>query len=350
MPNLLPFIFTAGSLVILAPFLYQIARPFVTPFLLAVILAIVIYPAHRWVCARVRRPAVATVITTIAAVLLLAGVLGLAGFAVTRELGTAFDTISERSADEGGWPALATRTTDWALDALASRLPIDRQALRTEFLTRMKAFAGYLAAHIGAALGGLTTVLINFVLVTVFLYFLLLYGVDWSDRLASVIPLEHDATRRLFDTVRDSVVANVNGVLIVAMVQGALLAAAFWFIGLRAPLLWGAAGGLASIIPMVGPPLIWVPVAVGFLLTGAYWKAVVLGLWGMLVVGTVDNILRPIIVGAREKLHPVLIALAMIGGTFAFGPLGILLGPLIVSLSGALLKELRRLLTDETVA
>ena len=76
---------------------------------------------------------------------------------------------------------------------------------------------------------------------------------------------------------------------------------------------------------------------------GSYWKALLLGLWGSLVVGSVDNVLRPFVVGAREKQHPVLIALAAIGGTYAFGPLGLLLGPLVVSLVAALLQEIQKL-------
>ena len=91
-------------------------------------------------------------------------------------------------------------------------------------------------------------------------------------------------------------------------------------------------------------------VAIAFLLVGSYWKALLLGLWGSLVVGSVDNVLRPFVVGAREKQHPVLIALAAIGGTYAFGPLGILLGPLVVSLVAALLKEIQKLVPPSVVA
>jgi predicted PurR-regulated permease PerM len=83
---------------------------------------------------------------------------------------------------------------------------------------------------------------------------------------------------------------------------------------------------------------------------GSYWKAVVLALWASLVVGSVDNVLRPFVVGAREKQHPILIALAAIGGTYAFGPMGILLGPLVVSLAAALLKEIQGLVSPNPAA
>jgi predicted PurR-regulated permease PerM len=88
---------------------------------------------------------------------------------------------------------------------------------------------------------------------------------------------------------------------------------------------------LASIIPVVGAALVWVPVAIAFLLMGSYWKALLLGLWGSLVVGSVDNVLRPFVVGARDRQHPMLIALAAIGGTYA-SVYGNSFGPLVVSL------------------
>lgn len=139
------------------------------------------------------------------------------------------------------------------------------------------------------------------------------------------------------------------GVLAAAVGQGLFLSLGFWFVGVRSPALWGAVGGLASIIPVVGAPLVWVPVAIAYFLMGSYWKALALGIWGALVVGSIDNVLRPLVVGSRDKHHPVLIALAAIGGAYAFGPLGILLGPLVVSLAAALLKEIQTLINDQRI-
>jgi predicted PurR-regulated permease PerM len=107
--------------------------------------------------------------------------------------------------------------------------------------------------------------------------------------------------------------------------------------------LWGFIGGLASIIPIVGAPLVWLPVVVAYIFLGAYWKALILAIWGALIVGSVDNVVRPLIVGSGEKQHPVLIALAAIGGTYAFGALGILLGPLLVSLAAGVIEEMQEL-------
>ena len=340
-----PLIFLSVLLASLLPSLLRIAWPFLTSFILASILAIVINPANKWLSRRVHRLGLATFFTTFAAVFLLGIILVFAGFALTQELTTTYDGLSRRSLEEGGWPALVTHTVDRVVDALATRLPLNTDAIRTELLDGMRTVTGYLRNNVGAAVGGVTSVLITGLLTTIFLYFLLRYGEGWIGRLAALTPLDPRVTASLLQTVHDSVVANVNGVLAVAFSQGLFLSLGFWFVGLRSPVLWGAIGGLASIIPVVGSSLIWVPVVIAFVFMGSYWKALLLGLWGALVVAVVDNVLRPFVVGARDKQHPMLIVLAAIGGTYAFGVLGILLGPLVVSLAAALLKEIQELVS-----
>ncbi len=336
-------IFLAVLLGALLPSLLQIAWPFLTSFMLASILAIVIHPMNQWLTRRIHLPGLATSLTTCATVLVLGAILTFVGLTLVQELSATYDALSRRSLEEGGWPTLVTHTTDRVVEALATRLPLNKDAIRSELLRGMTTAAGYLRNNLGAAVGGVSSVLIAGLLTTVFLYFLLRHGEDWIDRLAVLTPLDPPVTARLVQAMHDSVVANVNGVFAVALGQGLFLGLGFWFVGVRSPVLWGTIGGLASIIPVVGSPLVWLPVVAGFLFTGSYWKALLLGLWGALVVGSVDNVLRPFVVRARDKQHPILIALAAIGGTYAFGVLGILLGPVVVSLAAALLKEIQEL-------
>jgi predicted PurR-regulated permease PerM len=340
-----PLIFLAVLLASLLPSLLRIAWPFLTSFILASVVAIVINPANKWLGCRVHPPGLATFLTTFATVLVLGTILAFAGVALAQELTTTYDGLSRRSLEEGGWPALVTHTTDRVVDALATRLPLNADAIRTELLDGMRAAAGFLRNNVGGAVGGVTSVLITGLLTTIFLYFLLRHGEAWIDRLAVMTPLDPSVAAGLLRTVHDSVVANVNGVLAVAFGQGLFLGLGFWFVGVRSSALWGAIGGLASIIPVVGSPLVWVPVVIAFVFMGSYWKALLLGFWGALVVASVDNVLRPFVVGARGEQHPMLIALAAIGGTYAFGVLGILLGPLVIALVAALLKEIQKLVS-----
>ncbi|MGO9096870.1 MAG: AI-2E family transporter [Bryobacteraceae bacterium] len=343
MPHRGPLVFLAVLLAVLLPLLFLMASPFITSFILAAVIAIVMYPVKEWLSQRLHRPGLATFLTTFVTVSLLGILLALAGITLTRELTSAYNALSQRSLEQGGWPALVAGTTDRVAGALATRLPVDKEAIRTELIDRMKAVSGYLLSKAGAAVGGVTSAAVTFLLVTIFLYFLLRYGEDCAVRLAALTPLDARTTASLLRTVRDSVVGIVTGVFASMAGQGLLLILGFWLVGVRSPVLWGALGGLASVVPLVGASLVWAPVVIAFLLMGAYWKALFLGLWSLLLLGSVENVLRPFLVGARAKQHPMLIALAAIGGAYAFGPLGILLGPLVVSLAAALLKEIKQL-------
>ena len=344
MPHKGLLIFLTALLVLLLPLMLQVAWPFFTSFLLACILAIILHPVQEWLSARTRRPVLASFLTTFAAVFVLGILVFSVGMTLTHELRSAYNALNQRSLEEGGWPALAARSTDRVVDAVATRLPIDKAAIRTELIERMKGASAYLLRQAGVAVGGVTNFLVTSLLVTIFLYFLLRKGSGWIAQLAALTPLDPPVRDRLLGTVRDSVMANLTGMLAVVIAQGLLLSLGFWIIGMRSPLLYGMLGGLASILPVVGAFLVWAPVAIAYVLEAAYWKAVFLTLWGALIVGSADNVLRPWIVGKRDKLHPILIALAAIGGTYAFGALGILLGPLLFSVFAALLKEIRRLL------
>ncbi len=340
MPRRGSLIFLLILLAALTPVLFQMSRPFLSALLLASVIAIIIHPAQEKLSLRLGRPGLATLLTTLAAVFLLASLIALLSYTLSREVAAAYNALSRRSS-ANGWPALFADGVDRVADLLAARFPVDRDAIRAELMLRLKSASSYLLGTVGAAVSGVTSFAVNSILVGVFLYFFLRHGEQWIARLATLARIPPSSTNRIVGAMRNSVVANVSGVFAVAAGQGLLLILGFWFVGLRAPVLWGAIGGLASLIPIVGAPLVWVPVVIGYLAEGAYTKALILGLWGAFVVGTIDNILRPLVVSVRNRQHPLLIGLAAIGATFAFGPLGFLLGPLAVSLTAALLSEIQ---------
>jgi predicted PurR-regulated permease PerM len=342
-----PLIFLSVILAILLPFVAKVAWPFFTPFILASVLAIVMNPVKEWLIRRIHRPGLSAFLITFVTVTVLVVILVFAGFTLSQELTSAYDAFNKSSLEEGGWPALVNKTNERIVELIAKRLPIDKEAIRTEIIDRMKEASAYVLGNVGVAVGEVTNAVIICFLLTIFLYFLLRYGGGWVNKLAALTPLDSHSASRIIRTVHDSVVANLSGVFVVAIGQGFLLGLGFWFVGIHSPVLWGTVGALASIIPVVGAALIWLPVVIAYVVMGSYWKALILGLWCALIVGSLDNVLRPIVVGLRDKQHPMLIALAAIGGTFAFGPLGILLGPLVVSLFAVLLNEMQNAVKPE---
>ena len=314
-----------------------------TAFILASILAIVIHPAKELLRRWIRHHGVATFLTTFATVSILGALLTFAGLKITSELEQLYSELSLNSLEEGDWPALAATAADRITDKLSEHFPINEEAARTSLINGMKTSSLYLLGHVGFAVSGVTSFFINCMMTTVFLYFLLRYGSVWIQKLAVLMPLEQPTTINIIKTIRDSVTANVNGMLAVIIGQSVLLMYGFWFTGVRSHVLWGTIGGFASIVPVVGSTLIWVPVAIGFLFMGSYGKALFLAAWGFIIVGSSDNILRSVIVGKQEKQHPMMVALAAIGGVYAFGVLGIMLGPLAITLAAALIKEINQL-------
>lgn len=164
------------------------------------------------------------------------------------------------------------------------------------------------------------------------LFFLLRDGETLSAQAARALPLKPQHTRLLLNQFATVVRATMKGNVVVALVQGTLGGLAFWVLGISGPLLWGALMALLSLLPAVGAALVWGPVALYLLSTGSIWSAVGLTVWGVLVIGLVDNVLRPILVGKDTRLPDYLVLIATLGGLSAFGLNGFVIGPVIAAL------------------
>ena len=163
------------------------------------------------------------------------------------------------------------------------------------------------------------------------LYFLFRDGERLSQSVARSIPLHPQHTRRLLTQFATVVRATVKGNIVVALVQGALGAIAFSFLGLPGAVLWGALMALLSLLPAVGAVLVWGPVAAYFYFTGEVAKGVGLTVWGALVIGLVDNLLRPMLVGKDTRMPDYLVLVATLGGIVVFGLNGFVIGPVIAA-------------------
>ncbi|GAB3658760.1 AI-2E family transporter [Ramlibacter alkalitolerans] len=164
------------------------------------------------------------------------------------------------------------------------------------------------------------------------LFFLFRDGEQLSQSIARAIPLHPQHTRRLLTQFATVVRATVKGNIVVALVQGALGSLAFWVLGLPGALLWGAVMALLSLLPAVGAAMVWGPIAIYYFLTGALVKAIGLAVWGALVIGLVDNVLRPILVGKDTRMPDYLVLVATLGGIVVFGLNGFVIGPVIAAI------------------
>lgn len=164
------------------------------------------------------------------------------------------------------------------------------------------------------------------------LFFLLRDGVMLRKRILDAIPLSTQHKRHLFAKFTTVIRATVKGNIAVAATQGVLGGLIFWFLGIQGALLWAVLMGFLSLLPAVGAGLIWGPVAVYFLLTGAIWQAVTLVVFGVFVIGLVDNIMRPILVGKDTQMPDYVVLISTLGGLAIFGLNGFVIGPVIAAL------------------
>ena len=156
------------------------------------------------------------------------------------------------------------------------------------------------------------------------------------------LPLTGAEAGELFKVTADTVHATVYGTLGVALLQGTLGGLMFWWLGLPAPLLWGAVMAVLSVLPVLGAALVWVPAAAYLALSGEWTDAIILSAFGIVVIGLVDNLVYPLIVKGRIRLHAVPVFIAILGGLIVFGASGIVLGPLLLALTDELVTLWRR--------
>jgi len=164
------------------------------------------------------------------------------------------------------------------------------------------------------------------------LFFLLRDGEALARRIKNAIPLRADHLRDLFAKLAIVIRATVKGNIVLAILQGALGGLMFWILDIHAPVLWGALMAFLSLLPAVGAALVWAPVAVYLLVTGAVWQAVILIVFGVLVIGLVDNVLRPILVGKDTKMPDFIVLFSTLGGIAIFGLNGFVIGPVIAAM------------------
>ena len=173
---------------------------------------------------------------------------------------------------------------------------------------------------------------VSFFIMLYLLFFFLRDGGALSRRIKEAIPLEAEIKRDIFSKFTTVIRATVKGNIVVAMLQGALGGLIFWFLGIHAPVLWGTLMAFLSLLPAVGAAMVWIPVAIYFLATGAIWQGVLLIAYGVLVIGLVDNILRPVLVGKDTKMPDYVVLVSTIGGMSLFGLNGFVIGPVIAAM------------------
>ena len=192
---------------------------------------------------------------------------------------------------------------------------------------------------VGGVLG--TGLKIGFALFT--LFYLLRDSRTITPAVMKMLPLEEAQTKAVFKRCREVIRASVQGVMVIAALQGALVGAALWVLGIPSAVLWGFVAFVFSMIPMLGSAIVWGPAALYLAAGGHYVQAIGLAIWGGLLIGSLDNVLRPRLVGQRAGLHDLIIFFSVLGGLQVFGILGLFVGPVVVAVALAVVEIFRQM-------
>ncbi len=311
-----------------------VAWPFLKPLLLAALLAGLFHPLYRWITRFVgdRRSLGAAVTLLVLFVLGLGPVSAFLGIVVQQAL-----TISEQALpwlNEHLGTASSFNVHDWLVQrfpALAKYVPSQEQLLE-HVGTAAKTAGGFLVTFASRMTATTAAFLLNLFVMFYAMFFFFRDGHKILERIFYYTPLSDEDETRMLARLTSITRATVKGTLVIGVIQGALAGVAFWVAGIDGAALWGTIMTILSIIPGIGAALVWVPAVIILFVTGQHLTATLLAAWCAAVVGTVDNFLRPVLVGRDAKMPDLLILIGTLGGLFLFGPIGFIVGPIVCGL------------------
>ncbi|MGK5025961.1 AI-2E family transporter [Janthinobacterium sp. RB2R34] len=311
-----------------------ILLPYAGAIFWGMILAIVFAPVYRWVLQKTRgRATLSSILVLLLILVIVILPLSLISGALVNQASAVVELV--RSGDitvASSFGKVMDALPSWAVNLL-DRFHITSLASLQDKLTAGASQVSQAVAVKAINIGLYTfDFLTSLGILMYLLFFLLRDGAALTTRIRAAIPLSRKYKQRLFNNFTTVIRATVKGNILIAIAQGALGGLIFWFLDVRAPLLWGVLMAFLSLLPAIGAALVWAPVAIYFLATGSIWQGVTLIAFGVLVIGLVDNLLRPVLVGKDTRMPDYVVLLSTVGGMALFGLHGFVIGPIVAAM------------------
>ena len=314
-------------------------RPFIDVLGWAAVLVIVFYPVHRRLAARIRRPGLSALASSLLVLIVLVAPLIFLIASLANELtGAARSLPGHVPAFLEALAPLTRRVSGWLHDRLLVDAARSQTVIAEQINNAVIALLGQSVGWVGDIIGGIFKAF--FVIFT--MYYLFRDGDKFVRALPRILPFESSQSKAIISRVNEVVGAGVYGVVSIAMIQGLLSGLAFWVLGVPSPVLWAVVTAFICMIPVAGSFLVWLPASIYLIVAGQWGRGIGLILWGVLVVSTIDNFLRPRLIKSQTRLHELFIFFSVLGGIRVFGLLGIVLGPVMFAITLALLETFSR--------
>ena len=311
-----------------------ILLPFYGAIMWGAIIALLFAPVYRRLLVRLKgRPTLAALLTLLLVLLILILPSAVLTAALAQQATQVYQQLQSGELNPSQYfQGVFNALPDW-LTALLDRVGlVDFAALQRRLSAALSQGSQFLATQ-ALGIGQFTFEFVTSLFITLYLaFFLIRDGEGVARALRDAVPLAPEHKKELVSKFNTVIRATVKGNLLVAVIQGALGGLAFWVLGVGGALLWAALMAFLSLLPSIGAGLVWVPVALYFFVTGAIWQAVALCAWGVLVIGLIDNLLRPILVGKDTRLPDYVVMITTLGGMVVFGINGFVIGPAIAAM------------------
>ena len=318
---------------------WLIAAPFISALALAAIIVTICYPLYNWIRAHTprRNKSVAALVTTFLALIIIVLPVAFISSLVVGEVINVYQSVNDGQ-------SLSIETSFETLEGLIQSYFPNFDVNLSEQLGQV---AEWFTGNITEIFAGTLSTLFIFVIAIIGSFYFFRDGKEFLQLLIRVSPLPDKEDAIIFKRMAQAVRSVATGTLLVAVIQGTLVAIGFAVVGIKGVVLWGSVTAVVAIIPGVGTALITVPAVLWLLYSGDMVSGVGLAIWSAFIVGTVDNIVGPYLMSRGNKMHPFIILLSVLGGISLFGPIGFIVGPVIVTLFMVLLEIYSQYIVQE---
>ncbi|MBI4843856.1 MAG: AI-2E family transporter [Nitrospirae bacterium] len=310
---------------------YKVFSPFIFTTAWAIVFSITFYPLYKLILKSSKRPWSASLMTLIVIIM----VVLVPFFFILGSLANDISDIYSRI-EEQGVDSIVNFDLNRFVEALAEKFipgPVmEKFNIQESLVNNLKSAGQYIIKHTTNIFANVILFVVNFIIMCMTIFFLLRDGEALALYLKKILPLNDEQKEKFAEQIKQTVIAAVYGGVTVGIVQGFLGGIAFWLFDLASPVFWGTTMAIMSLVPLFGCFLVWGPAGIIMILSGSYLKGAGLLLFGALIISSVDNIIKPMVIGSRTKMHTLLVFLSVLGGIKFMGPAGVILGPLITAL------------------
>ncbi len=320
---------------------YQVLKPFLISLLWAGILVLILYPVYERLKILLKnKVGISSLIMTLLTVciiviplILITASLSLEIFDIYKSAQSSgeFEKLGQIAQKFTKLDTLKDLVPSGILEKVVKNFDLGQLDLQEIIIKGVGTMSNYLLGKFQDVARNLTSFIFNFVIMVFALFFFFRDGKGICKELITLIPMKETEKTKISTIFSNTIDAVIMGSLAIAVVQGLLVGLIFWTLGISYPVIAGAVSFVLSFIPLIGPVVVWAPVGIYLLFTGSIVKGIILLLFGALVISTVDNVLRPLIIGGRVKLPTLFLLLSIIGGIQYFGFSGIVLGPVLLA-------------------